>query len=275
MSNKILLSHPTGNANVRAVLAGLHSAEQLHSFHTSVATYPNNIFDWMSRFPGGKEFLKRSYPPYAQCYTKQYPYKELGRILAGKLSLKDLTAHELGKFSVDQVYHHIDRQVANYISRRSDINAVYTYEDGALASFHAAKEKNAFCLYDLPTGYWKANRILLEQEIERRPEWADTFRGFKDSEEKLLRKDQELVLADTIYVASSFTADTLKYFKDELPPVEIIPYGFPPVKLEHIEAKLKRLKLNGKIKLLFVGKLSQQKGLADIFEVVKKYQNYV
>lgn len=272
---RVLLSHPTGNANVRAVLDGFYSVDMLHSFHTSVATYPNNVFGWLSRIPGGKDFLKRTYPPHIQSYTKLYPFRELGRMFAHKLQRRSLIAHEKGVFSVDQIYHSIDRQISRYVTKKNGIDAVYAYEDGAFTSFQKARENNIACLYDLPTGYWKAARMLLREEIVRRPEWANTFTGFKDSEEKLNRKDQELAFSDEIYVASTFTANTLKYYGSEVPSVKIIPYGFPPVNPYHIEAKLKRRKKGEKIKLLFVGKLSQQKGIADIFEVIKKFKSNV
>lgn len=56
-----------------------------------------------------------------------------------------------------------------------------------------------------------------------------TLGGFDDSEKKLERKDKELKLADKIYVASSFTKNTLEMYPGKLADIEVIPYGFPPV----------------------------------------------
>lgn len=44
MQYKIVISHPTGNANVRRCVNGLYKANMLHSFHTSIACFPNTIF---------------------------------------------------------------------------------------------------------------------------------------------------------------------------------------------------------------------------------------
>ncbi|TYP91080.1 glycosyl transferase family 1 [Sphingobacterium allocomposti] len=269
--NKVLLSHPTGNANVRAALDGLHSANMLHSFHTSVATYPNNIFGLLSKLPGGKEFLKRSYPVYNQQFTKQYPYKELGRMLCSKLKLRSPIIHEKGIFSVDEIYQSIDREVANYIDRQNDMAGIYAYEDGALASFQAAGKMGKICLYDLPIGYWRSMRRFLEKEKEEKPEWAMTLGGFKDSEAKLQRKDQELALASRIYVASSFTKKTLTEYPGLLAPVEVIPYGFPMANTgrEYISPS------DRKLRLLYVGGLSQRKGIAYLFDAIKGLEAYV
>ncbi len=81
---------------------------------------------------------------------------------------------------------------------------------------------------------------------------------------KLQRKDEELSMADAIFVASNFTKRTLELFPGQLAPIHLIPYGFPEVyknrKYENIA--------NRKLKLLFVGGLSQLKGIANLFEAV-------
>ena len=108
-------------------------------------------------------------------------------------------------------------------------------------------------------------------EKERWPLWSATLSGFKDSEEKLQTKDQELLLADQIFVGSNFTAETLKDFPGKLAPVKVIPYGFPPVctQREYNSSK------NRKLKLLFVGGLSQRKGIADLFAVANNLKQHV
>ena len=96
--------------------------------------------------------------------------------------------------------------------------------------------------------------------------------GFIDSPAKLERKDNELRLADTIFVASKFTADTLLQFPGKLAPVKVIPYGFPTV-----NGKKDYVGLNSgrKIKMLFVGKLTQQKGLANLLEAIEGFTDRI
>ena len=129
-----------------------------------------------------------------------------------KLGLDGLTKHETGIFSVDALYHEIDIKIANRLplAIKENLDALYNYEDGALESFRAAKQFGLHCMYDLPIGYWRTAREILQFEKQRWPDWTNTLTSLKDSEEKLNRKDEELSLADRIFVASSFTAKTLE-----------------------------------------------------------------
>ena len=180
------------------------------------------------------------------------------------MGLQTLTRHETGALSVDAVYHSIDRRVAAHlINERPD--AVYAYEDGAAQTFTRARSLGIPALYDLPIGYWRAARRIMGEVVDQRPDWAVTVNSLQDSPTKLARKDRELALANHIFVASSFTAATLREYPGKLPPVEVIPYGFPPAATEREYASSG----GGRpLRLLFVGGLSQRKGLAEMFEAV-------
>jgi glycosyltransferase involved in cell wall biosynthesis len=265
---KIVLSHPTGNANVRAVAAGLLEADMLAGFRTTVATFPGNVLERLSAFGPLAELGRRRYDAALQSKTVMWPWRELGRSAALKAGLTSLTAHETGAFCVDSVYHSLDRHVAVSIAKsrtKGEVDGVYSYEDGAAATFRQAKQLGLHCFYDLPIGYWRAAQQLLEPEAERWPDWLPTLTGFADSAAKLARKDDELRLADRIFVASRFTANTLTYFPDVLAPIEVIPYGFPAVG----EARQYTSAQGRPLKLLFVGGLSQRKGIADLFAAVE------
>lgn len=265
------MSHPTGNANVKFALDGLHRAGLLTAFHTSIASFPDNFWGKLSNINGFSEFNRRAFNSYLEGFTTTHPIKEMGRILSTKLRLNSLIAHEKGIFCIDNVYDSIDRAVANSLLKNK-FDALYAYEDGALESFRAAKSRGINCLYDLPIGYWRAGRTLLEEERINRPEWATTLGGFKDSEKKLLKKDVELSLSDHIFVASSFTKKTLELYPNKLAEISVIPYGFPEVcKYREYSSSIN----NRKLKLLFVGGLSQRKGIANVFEAVSNLRNHV
>ncbi len=270
---KILLNHPTGNEFVRAAAKGLLDAEMLHEFHTALAVFPNTFLDRLSDMKPLADIRRRGYEPALQPYTHLWPWREVGRLVSGKLGLNHLVRHEKGVFSVDGVYQNLDKHIASRIKATagSDIQGVYAYEDGAANSFREARKRKISCLYDLPIGYWRAARRLLGTELLTRPEWAATLTGFIDSDEKLAQKDEELRLADQIFVASSFTAKTLQDFPGKLAPVQVIPYGFPPIVKERSYGS----PVNRPLKLLFVGGLSQRKGLANLFEAVETFGNRV
>jgi len=266
MTTKLVFSHATGNANVRAAAAGLAQAGQLVAFHTAIATFPGN---WLDRLATGPlaELRRRQYEPGLASFTHTWPWREAGRLLADRTGWTALVKSETAPFSVDAVYQSLGRRVAGSLAHAAQqgANGVYAYEDGATDAFRTAKRLGMACFYDLPIGYWRAAQRLLEPERERWPEWAPTLTGFSDSEAKLLRKDEELRSADRIFVASRFTADTLRDYPGQLAPIEVIPYGFPPVG----EARTYEAFAGGRpLKLLFVGSLSQRKGVADLFAAV-------
>jgi glycosyltransferase involved in cell wall biosynthesis len=264
---KVLISHPTGNAFFRAAAEGLLDAGMLGGLYTTVATFPGNIFDRMGYFRSFVDFNRRQYDPALRPFTETSPWLELGRMAAAKAGFKKLTRNETAIFSIDAVYQSLDRRVASSLKHnvKQGLNAVYAYEDGALHTFTAAKQMGLLCLYDLPIGYWRAAQRLLEIEKERWPDWLPTLIGFGNSETKLARKDEELHLADCVFVASSFTAATLNEYPSKLPPVKVIPYAFPPIYKEREYSSIRGRSL----KLLFVGGLSQRKGIADLFAAIK------
>ncbi|HEY6977148.1 MAG TPA: glycosyltransferase family 4 protein [Chitinophagaceae bacterium] len=269
---KLILSHPTGNANVRAVAVGFMEADLLYKFHTSIASFSGNMLDIISALGPLKEIRRRAFDSILEPVTKMYPWLEIGRLMSSKARISRLIQHETGPFSIDAVYRNIDRRVAStlHFGSKNGAKAVYAYEDGARCTFKEAKKLGLKCFYELPIGYWRTAKLLLEAEKERWPDWASTITGFDDSETKLGYKDEELLQADRIFVASTFTAKTLKDFPGNLAPVDIIPYGFPEVNDKRIYSGVTH-----KLKLLFVGSLSQRKGIADLFSAVQAFRDHI
>ncbi len=256
-------SHPTGNANVRNVLRALAEAGFLDSYQTTVAAFPSGFWHGISSLPGLGEIRRRSYDSNLQTMVSSAPARELARLAALRFRLDWLVRKECSPLSIDKVYERIDRKTAARMRSRS-VTACYCYEDGALHTFRAAKAAGKKCFYDLPIGYWRAAREILTEEAERRPEWRVTMGGLDDSETKLSRKDEELQLADRILVASTFTKQTLAECPFPIAAVSVIPYGADDaVSGEQISS----LPATGSpLRVLFVGGLSQRKGIADLFE---------
>lgn len=258
----LLLSHPTGNTFSRAAAEALEAHAMLQSFHTCVA-----VGDHCSN-PVARKLFRQRYCSIPHRLIKTHPARELLRLLSHKKGiLNSLRTHETGLLSVDKIYHSLDRKVAKTILKSATPpSAVYAYEDGALQSFSAAKERKITCIYDLPIGYWRAARKIQSEEAERLPEWAATMPALIDSQAKLHRKDDELRLADSIIVASQFTANTLKEAPFELPEPIIIPYGCPAPQA----AVSPESAPESPLKVLYVGGLTQRKGISYLLEAVKQ-----
>lgn len=271
---KVLVAHPTSNQVNRAMLKGLTEAKQLQRFYTSVATFPNDYLDQLSKLKPFTELSKRKFPGELEKLTHTYPYKEIMRMVLPKIGMQNLTAEEQSRFSIYSVYQYFDKMVANQLLKESKngANAIYAYEDGAYHSFLKAKELGVKCLYDQPIGYWRAAHRILQQERELWPDWEATLPGLNDSDDKLLRKDEELNLADCVFAASTFTANTLTEYPGNIKQVKVVPFGFPHV---NGHKTFTNIQSNKKLKLLFVGGLSQRKGIANLFSAVNQLKDHV
>lgn len=269
----ILFSHPTLNANAKALINGLYKNKLLYKIYTCVAIFSGQLLYKLGSNTKLKDLKRRSLDKSWQAYTRSNSFFEFGRILASKFNLDSLLIHEKGLFCIDKVYQKHDQWVANNLlnAQKKGLTGVYAYEDGALATFTKAKQLGINCIYDLPIGYWKSARLLMQKEFENNHDWSSTLTGFNDSQAKLEKKDQELALADVIFVASSFTKKTLEEYSGNLPAIKVIPYGFPEVKNKKIYQPL----VNRRLRILFIGGLSQRKGLSYLFEAVEGMQNKV
>lgn len=266
----VVVSHPTGNANLRAVLRSLAAKGLLEEFVTTVAIPPRILGNPILSQATRRRLGQRCFVEADWGRTRITPFREVTRLAARRLGLTALTRHELGWAAVDAVYRDVDLATASRIQRASPgrLKAVYAYEDGALETFRVAKAKGVACLYDLPIAHWRSLKRLLEEEAQRLPEWAPTMEGLLDSAKKHARKDEEIALADQILVASSFTRNSLtEHFGDSIK-VTVVPYGCPTPTIPRPSERLH----GAPLRLFYAGHLAQRKGIADLIEATRRLQ---
>ncbi|MDB6041042.1 MAG: glycosyl transferase group 1 [Verrucomicrobiales bacterium] len=263
----ILLSHPTGNTFVRALLKSFEESRCDYSFFTTVAFEARSR--WLALMPQSisEELRRRSYE-INQSRIQTDWVREFGRLFFSRLPGKPFTKHESGFFSVDAVYRHLDRVAAKAVRKDSGkkVQLVYAYEDGACETFRQARSFNAKCCYELPIAYWELSRCLLAEEKERWPEWEPTLGATEDSEIKRERKTEELALANIVICPSRFVFDSLPSGIRQKKRCVIAefgsPYSFPQViQNDGID--------NRPLRVLFAGSMTQRKGLADLFAAMR------
>jgi glycosyltransferase involved in cell wall biosynthesis len=261
----VLLMHPFGNANVRAVLDALHRDDLLVRFVTTLG-WSKKSYPQLTPKIHGK--LRRNYALPAD-KIDIHPLRESVRLLAGSLGIRTLTTHEIGWASVDQVWQSLDREAARRLRHGKfgpDVRAVYAYEDCAEQLFLAARDLDLKRVYDLPIAYWETTQRLLHEEAQRYPAWERTLGGTRDSEEKLSRKTRELALAELVICPSAFVLESLPTETRANKRCVVAPFGSPVVEVSKIRAPGGS---GSALRVLFAGALTQRKGLADLFAAMK------
>lgn len=268
----ILLSHPTANQNVRQTALALAQAGLLSEFWTCVNWRRGGLLDRSLGISGRlrNELRRRSFPAELAPFLHTFAWREWGRQFAGQLGWTRLTRGEHSLFSVAAVYLSLDRRVARRLTNPSPIRAVYAYDDGALASFQEAKRRGIKCIYEHPIVYWRKIRQFQQEEAELHPEWAPTLGALTDSEEKLARKDEELALADLVITASTFSKESVALAPGLRAPVCVVPYGTHSLGKEPRPKEAARA-----LRVLFVGALTQAKGLGYLLEAVTRLEGEI
>jgi starch synthase len=256
----ILLSHPTANQNVRQAALAFAETGLLSEFWTCLHWKEGAFFDRYCPARLRRELRRRSFPDPVEPFIRTLPWREAGRLLSQQLDLRFLTRPETGIFSMDAVYLSLDRHVASHVANGREIKALYGYDGGALESFYAAKARGFKCIYEHPIVHWREVRRYQQEEAELHPQWKATLAALQDSEEKLARKDAELGLADVVIVPSTFSKNSLEHAPGVKAAVQVIPYGAPPASQAPIENRA------GRLAVLFVGALTQAKGLHYLFK---------
>lgn len=269
MSGTVLLSHPTGNANVRQALLALHEREMLSAFYTAVAWNGDAVWNKLLPAEFGRELMRRAFPGVPASLIHTSPARELLRVALSRSGLWGLRHRTDLPFSTEGVYRHADKEVAKALES-APVEAVYAYDGGALSSFRAAKRRAIRTIYELPTAYTAFKREFFREEAELQPAYAATFQKALDDEAWLQRKQEELALAELLVVPSDYVRSTLP--ESAKGKVEVIPYGAPPVVDSPVAARPGKA---GKLRVLYVGALSQGKGISYLLDAIEKVRGAV
>ena len=267
----VVVAHPFGNANVRAVVNALNTSGSLARFITTIGW--SRSAAWLQLLPSlvTRRLERRSYdlPPDK---IETHMLREFVRLAAGATQSRRLIQHERGWASIDSVWLELDHRAAAYLRAHRQENLIdiaYGYEDCAEQFFTAALEVGVRRAYDLPIAYWETAQRLLREEAERYPRWKMTLSGMRDSPEKLERKTRELELAELVLCPSKFVYESLPHEVQRTKKCVVVPFGSPEI----AESVAVQSTGDRPLRVLFAGALTQRKGLADLFAAMKLVQS--
>lgn len=227
----ISLIHPTGNPNSRQAALALSEVGLLQEIITTIAYNPERLSSRsLNLFPNKirnivlQELGRRTWIPPENVRLRIHPWLEILRLLLVKTGLTNRLYFSYQGL-VDLVYSSLDNHVAKH--HLQEINGIYAYEDGAATTFQKAKQQGIICLYDLPIVFYRTSLALQLDEAELFPELASALQGTQEPTWKLERKEQEIQLADHIFVPSSFVQHSLLNVGVKPEKISVIPFGAP------------------------------------------------
>jgi glycosyltransferase involved in cell wall biosynthesis len=142
---------------------------------------------------------------------------------------------------------------------------------------------HAFSTFNRPGILFQAHphpisvRRILRRELESNPDCSESL--LKEWELSLPQEDfgrlvEETRMAACILTASSFTRQTLLENGIDASTIHVAPYGIDRTRFSLAPAEIRR-STSGKLKLLFVGTISQRKGIKYLLEALRLVGNDV
>lgn len=267
VSNSVVIFHP-GHVLVcyNSALA-LQQAGMLSSFETGFYfKRPSFLSVLLSKLPSNiakrmhKEFMRRHHDGLSIEKIKTHSLIETMYLLTARLSFLNRFS-----YSVMRLRNKLLANRAGLNALKSNPNGLIGYDSCFLEAFLMVKKSGITCVLDQIVGSWSAEKKILDLERELNPDFASTIPEFRD-DVMIQQTLDEAVVADKILVASEYVRDTI--INDGIPAekIALCPYGvdvnrFSPAPIERD---------NKTFKVLFVGQLTQRKGVKYLLEAFSK-----
>ena len=237
----------------------MQQAGHLASYLTGIYYKPDSAFGRVVRLMGPveREMRRRYQDGLASELIRQCPLGELLYLGASRLRPLAKYAPGIVRWRNDR----FDRSVARIVDREKPA-AVVCYDTCAIHTFRKASNLGILRVLDQSVGHWRTLAARMQEEAELQPDFADTL-PLNVPEWFLAQCTEEALLANVILAGSQYVKDTMVRHGVESSRVAVIPYGadidrFRPVRRLH----------DGCFRVLFVGQLSQRKGIKYLLDAV-------
>lgn len=260
-----LVHHPGSNHLAYELVAGLQTGGYACDFATGVF-YANDgrlarlvgRLPAMARAPVERELKRRTHALVDATRLHLQPWPELVHVVLNRAGLRGERLARVVGWRNEVMDGHVARRI-----RRVHPRVVVGHDGSALLAQRAAREVGALAVLNQVVGHVEAALAIFAEEAVLAPEFAETIPGLP--EPIIARHQAEIAEADRILVPSSYVRDTLVARGADALRIAVLPYG---VDVERFRPGPRR---NGApFRMLFVGTLSQRKGLKYLLEAVRR-----
>jgi starch synthase len=261
----VLVHHPGTNHLAYELVAGLQAGGYACDFHTgffyrsegalarTVAALPTGMRARVER-----ELRRRAHAGVDPARVHLRPAPELAHIGIGRLGASQgRLARVIGWRN-----EILDRAVAGAV-RRARPRVVIGHDGSALHAARAAREIGAATILNQVVGHVAAAHEIFREEAVLAPEFAETMVTTPDW--IVARHEAEIRETDGILVPSDYVRDTLVARGAPPERIHVLPYG---VDIQRFQPAPRQS--DDKFRILFVGQLSQRKGIRYLLEAVKR-----
>ena len=263
----VLLAHPGGQHSERVAVA-LDRAGLLKRFVTGVRFSAARPLAGVLRvLPADRakefqrQFARRSFPELPAERVVTRPMVEGAYLAATRFRAGRRHWERLGRWR-NRIF---DRSVARALDRERPAGVI-CFDTCALETFRAAHRLGIRAILDQSSAPLWLSRNLLAREAERWPDFADSLpRAESMSDERLARDREEMLLADAILAPSRHVREALLASGAPSQRVLDVPFG---VDLERFAPGPPAD--DGVFRVLYVGRLSQAKGIAQLLEAFSR-----
>lgn len=267
-STRVLVHHPGSNHLAYNLVGGLQAEGYDAWFETGFFyARQGRLAAAVARLPAAlrarveRELLRRSNALVDPARVIAWPWAELGYVAAARAGVSgERLARVLGWRN-----EIMDRRAARHLLKRP-ARVVIGHDGSALHAARAGRRIGALTVLNQVIGHLEHGLALGREEARLAPQFAESM---PDSPAWIIERHRaELAETDTVIVPSDYVRDTLTARGVPAAKIAIIPYG---VDVERFRPPAEP-RPRGRLRLLFVGHLSQRKGIGYLLEAARRLQ---
>jgi glycosyltransferase involved in cell wall biosynthesis len=263
---RVLVHHPGSNHLAYNLVGGLQREGYDAVFETGFFYDPaGRLARLVARLPAAlraraeRELRRRSNALVDPARVRAWPWAELAYVAAARAGISgERLARVIGWRN-----EVMDRRVARAL-RREPARVVIGHDGSALHAARAARDTGALTVLNQVIGHLEHGLELGREEAARAPQFAESM---PDSPRWIVERHRaELAETDRVLVPSDYVRDTLVARGVPEAKIATIPYGVDVARFRPPEAPRPRERM----RLLFVGHLSQRKGIGYLLEAARR-----